>query len=214
MDGPRTTVAIQGYLDELARQPTATLADQAIRALLGRAVGRLHFLCTTMLYRKYPRLARAPLNLQSTELLSAVVERMLKAMREVRPGTVRQFFQIASQHMRWELNDVARRLDKEAQPVELNDALVAAPESNDSRISVGAHRVLEAIAGLPDDEREVFDLIRIQGLTQPEVAELLGVSVRTVQRRLGSSILILTDVLADLCPPELSALRPDSAGPD
>src|SRR5262249_48789611 len=114
MDAPRTTVAIQGYLDELAGQPANSAAEPMVRALLGRAVDRLHFLCTALLYRKYPRLARPPLNLQSTELLSAVVERMLKAMREVRPGTVRQFFQIASQHMRWELNDVARRLDEGA----------------------------------------------------------------------------------------------------
>jgi hypothetical protein len=36
------------------------------------------------------------------ELLSSVVERLLKAMREVRPPTVRQFFALANQHMRWE----------------------------------------------------------------------------------------------------------------
>ena len=52
-----------------------------------------------------------PLNLQAEEMLSAVVERLLKALREARPATVRQFFALASQHMRWELNDMARRLD-------------------------------------------------------------------------------------------------------
>jgi RNA polymerase sigma-70 factor (ECF subfamily) len=205
MDAPQTTVAIQGYLDRLARQPTDSAADPVVRALLERAVNRLHLLCAGMLYRKYPRLARPPLNLQSTELLSAVVERMLKAMRSVRPGTVRQFFQIASQHMRWELNDVARRLDESAQAVELRDEFAALPESSNSQISPSARRVLDAIGGLPDEEREAFDLIRIQGMGQSETAELLGVSVRTVQRRLANSILILTDTLADLCPPQLSA---------
>lgn len=204
MDALRTTVAIQGYLDELAGRQANSAAEPIIRDLMGRSLNRLHFLCTAMLYRKYQRLSRPPLNMQSTELLSAVVERMLKAMREVRPGTVRQFFQIASQHMRWELNDVARRLDESARTVELRDELVAAPESDDSRISPVARQILDAIAGLPDDEREVFDLIRIQGMTQSEVAELLGVSVRTVQRRLAGSILILTAALADLCPLELS----------
>ena len=33
-----------------------------------------------------------PLNLQPDELLGAVVERLLKAMREARPQTVREFF--------------------------------------------------------------------------------------------------------------------------
>ena len=46
-------------------------------------------------------------------MLSSVVDRLLKALREVRPTTVRQFFALANQHMRWELNDLARRLDKE-----------------------------------------------------------------------------------------------------
>ena len=44
-------------------------------------------------------------------LKSAVAERLLKAMREARPVNVRQFFALANQHMRWELNDLARRLD-------------------------------------------------------------------------------------------------------
>ena len=45
--------------------------------------------------------------------------------------------------------------------------------------------MLEAIDDLPEDEREVFDLVRIQGLTQAEAAEVLGVSAKTVQRRLN-----------------------------
>jgi RNA polymerase sigma-70 factor (ECF subfamily) len=212
MDAPRTTVAIQGYLDQLAGKSKNTAAEPLVRDLLGRAVNRLHLLCASLLYRKYPRLARPPLNLDSTELLSAVVERMLKAMRNVRPGNVRQFFQIASQHMRWELNDVARRLDKSAQVVELRDELVAAPQGSDSGVSPSAHRVIEAVEGLPDDEREVFDLVRIQGMTHPEAAALVGVSVRTVERRLASSILILSDALADLCPPELTADPDPTAG--
>jgi RNA polymerase sigma-70 factor (ECF subfamily) len=40
-----------------------------------------------------------------------VVERLLKALRAARPETVRQFFALAAQHMRWELDDLARRLE-------------------------------------------------------------------------------------------------------
>jgi RNA polymerase sigma-70 factor (ECF subfamily) len=47
--------------------------------------------------------------LQADELLSAVVERLLKALREARSATVRQFFTLAGQHARWELNGLARR---------------------------------------------------------------------------------------------------------
>ena len=42
-----------------------------------------------MLYRSYPRLTRPPLYLEADEMLGAVVERLLKALREARPRTVR-----------------------------------------------------------------------------------------------------------------------------
>ena len=42
--------------------------------------------------------------------------------------------------------------------------------------------------------------MRIQGLTQSEAAEVLGVSTKTVQRRLNRALLLLTKRLDDLCP--------------
>jgi len=197
MNAEPTTAAIQLYLDALAGgQP----AEPIIRALLDRAVRRLHLLCSSMLYRKYPRLTLPPLNLQPDEMVDAVVERLLKAMRTVRPQTVRQFFALVNQHMRWELNDLARRLDEEPKALELNEALVPTPRSSDSVLSTNARRMLSAIESLPDEEREIFDLVRIQGLTKPEAAEVLGVSAKTVQRRLNRSLLLLTKELDDLRP--------------
>src|SRR5690242_11274871 len=176
---------VQQYLDELAEVSGGASAEPIVRELLGRSVNRLHQLCTTMLYRSYPRLTRPPLNLQPDEMLSAVIERMLKAMREVRPHGVRQFFALANQHMRWELNDLARRLDKQAAAVQVRESFVAAPpESSASQISPSTRRILDAIENLPAEEREAFDLVRIQGMTQPEAADVLGVSAKTVQRRL------------------------------
>jgi hypothetical protein len=82
------------------------------RALLERAVSRLRILCAAFLHRKYPRLTQPPLNLETDELLDGVVAGLLTALQKVRPQTVRQFFALANQHMRWELNDLARRLDE------------------------------------------------------------------------------------------------------
>src|SRR5437660_1504908 len=98
-------------------------------------------------------------------MLGAVVEGLLKALRKVRPGTVRQFFALAGQHMRWQLNDLARRLDQQPAAVELREALVAAPAGSDSGLTPNGRRMLEAIDNLPEDEREAFSLVRIQGLT-------------------------------------------------
>ena len=60
-------------------------------------------------------------------MLGGVVEGLLKAMRSVRPQTVRQFFALANQHMRWQLNDLARRLDEQPAAVELREELRARP---------------------------------------------------------------------------------------
>jgi RNA polymerase sigma factor (sigma-70 family) len=198
----QTTTAVQRYLDELAGD---TPADPVVRALLDRAVRRLHHLCAALLYRNYPRLTHPPLNLGVEEMLSAVVERLIKALREARPKDVRQFFALACRHMRWELNDLARRLDEQTPAPDLDHELVAAPADSSSVLSPVGRRLIAAIDALPDTEREAFDLVRIQGMTQAEAATVLGVSAMTVKRRLNSGVQLLADALADLDPQGIDA---------
>ena len=200
MGESQTTAAVQRYLDALAGD---TPADPIVRALLDRAVRRLETLCAGMLSRGYPRLAQPPLNLQTEELLGAVVERLLKAMREIRPRTVREFFALANQHMRWELNDLARRLDERPTAIELDEGLVPAQASSQSALTPDGRRMLEAIESLPADEQETFCLIRIQGLTLGEAAEVLGVSTKTVKRRVNRGRMIVAERLSDLRPDTL-----------
>ena len=203
MDEDHTTAIVQRYLDELGSD---TSAEPIIRALLDKATGRLQMLCKHLLYRSYPRLTRPPLNLQAEELLSGVAERLLKSLRATRPQTVRQFFALANQHIRWELNDLARRLDEVPSTAQLADSAVPGPKSSDSVLSPMGRRMLEAIDNLPEEEQEVFGLVRIQGLAQTEVASILGVSTKTVQRRLNRSLLLLSERLRDLQPhPEQAA---------
>src|SRR5262245_22409789 len=52
----------------------------------------------------------------------------------------------------------------------------------------------------PQDEREAFDLVRIQGTSPSEAAEVLEVSVRTVNRRLHRGLQLLAATLGDLYP--------------
>jgi RNA polymerase sigma-70 factor (ECF subfamily) len=204
-----TTIVVERYLHELAAMPEDTPAEPIIRALLARSVDRLQTLCATLLYRQYPRLTKPPLNLDSDEMLSAVVERMIKALRQVRPGNVRQFFALANQHMRWELNDLARKLDAQTQAVQLTESAVPAPapaESMGSQTNQNIPRILAAIDGLPEEERETFYLVRVQGMSQPDAAGVLGVSTRTVQRRLVRTLTLLAEQLHDLGPSDTLAL--------
>jgi RNA polymerase sigma factor (sigma-70 family) len=199
-----TTAVVQRYLDALVEE---TPADPLIRALLDRAVGRLEMLCGCMLFRSYRRLTRPPLGLRTNELLGAVVERLLRALRAVRPRTARAFFALVNRHITWELNDLARRLDEQPDDVELRE--VPVPASSGSGLTPDARRILEAIDGLPADEREAFFLVRVQGLMQEEAAEVLGVSISTVQRRLYRAVSTLAKELDHLRPPLRGEARHD-----
>jgi RNA polymerase sigma factor (sigma-70 family) len=215
MNVEHTTAAVQRYLDDLAGgQP----AEPIVRALLDRSVRRLHALCRNLLYRQYRRLTLPPLNLEPDDLLGAVVERLLKAMRSQRPPTVRQFFGLVNQHMRWGLNDLCRRLDEQPAALPIDEAAVGAPPSGSaSSITPNHRRVLEAIDRLPEEEREVFGLVRIQGLTHAEAAEVTGVSTKTVQRRLNRAMVLLAKELEHLRPaaaaPHAGAAAADEVGP-
>jgi RNA polymerase sigma factor (sigma-70 family) len=198
MNDEPTTAVIQRCLEALQGDATA---EPLIRDLLARAVERLRLLCGSLLHRKYPRLTQPPLNLETDELLDGVVAGLLTALQKVRPETVRHFFALANQHMRWQLNDLARLLDKQPRAAELAESGVVAPAaSNESALGQDARRMLDAIEGLPEDDREIFELIRIQGLTLAEAAQLIGVSVKTVQRRLNRARLLLAEALSDLRP--------------
>src|SRR6516162_8276100 len=140
MDEAPTTVIIQRYLDAL---PGDAAAEPLIRELLQQAVGRLRLLCAKFLYKSYPRLARPPVNLETDELLGSVMAGLLPALRTIRPQTVRQFFALANQHMRWQLNDLARRLDERPAAALPEAGVAAPPDSTASGLTPDGRRMLE-----------------------------------------------------------------------
>ncbi len=52
------------------------------------------------------------------------------------------------------------------------------------------------IAGLPDKCREIFELNRFDGLKYGEIAEKLGISVKTVENQMSKALRILREKLA------------------
>ena len=66
MSDDHTTAVVQRYLNELAGDSPS---EPIVRALLDRAVRRLHLLCATLLRRSYPRLAQPPSNVQADEMI-------------------------------------------------------------------------------------------------------------------------------------------------
>jgi DNA-directed RNA polymerase specialized sigma24 family protein len=91
-------------------------------------------------------------------------------------------------------------LDKQPAAVELDEGQLPAPARSDSVLSPDSRRMLEAIDGLPADERETFDLVRMQGHTYAEAAERLRAAPKTVDRRLDPGLRRLTERISNLGP--------------
>ena len=197
MSEDQTTAAVQRYINALDGDAPA---DPIIRACLDRAAGRLEMLCAGMLYSSYP--PPHPAAAESGPRRAARGRGRAPAQgpaHDPPPNRARVFRTRQPAHA-WELNDLARRLDEHPADVELREELVPSPPSSGSVLSPDARRILVAIDALPDDEREAFSLVRIQALTQAEAAEVLGVSSKTVQRRLNRALLTLAARLGDLRP--------------
>ncbi len=60
--------------------------------------------------------------------------------------------------------------------------------------------VAQALAALSDPQREVFEMNRTRGLTYSEIAGLLGISVKSVEARMGRALKQLREHLARWLP--------------
>jgi RNA polymerase sigma-70 factor (ECF subfamily) len=63
------------------------------------------------------------------DVLDARADRLLKGLHEARPWTVRLLLAVANQHIRWELNDLARRLDNQRALAPMREGLAPSPAS-------------------------------------------------------------------------------------
>ena len=61
-------------------------------------------------------------------------------------------------------------------------------------------KIRQAIDNLPLERRKVFALSRYDGLTYPQIAEKLGISVKTVENQMGKALKSLREELADYLP--------------
>jgi len=182
--------------------------DAAARDELLRGVGRrLERLARKML-KGYPSVRRWA---DTGDVLQNATLRLLRALESVRPDSVRGFFGLAAEQLRRELLDLARHFYG-PEGVGANHASRAAsadggpaPEPPDRGDAPGELERWTAfhqgVACLPAEEREVVDLIFYHGWTQARVAELLQVTVRTVQRRWQSALRTLHRRLNDAAPP-------------
>lgn len=126
--------------------------------------------------------------------------RLHRALSGTKVESVRHFFNLAALQIRRELIDLARHhfgpegiasnhhTDHQA-PDEAGGSLHGrADEPEDLSHWTEFHKAVER---LPDDEREIVNLLFYEALTQDDAAKLLGVNVRTIKRRWQSARLKL-----------------------
>ncbi len=167
--------------------------DESARdELLSLASDRLTRLARKML-RSYPSVARWE---QTDDVLQNAALRLCRALKDLTPGSPRSFFNLAAVQIRRELIDMARHYQgpqglganhasrgggSEAAPGGPNDS--PATDTNEPAKLADWTEFHQQAEALPDEAREVFDLIWYQGLTQAEAAAVLGVTERVVRWR-------------------------------
>ena len=170
--------------------------------MLHAVYARLERLARKML-RRYPAVGRWE---ETGDLLHNAVPRLLRALREVEPASVRDFIGLAAEQMRRELLDLARHHHTRQMHGPSygagNDSGAAVPDPPDTAEDPDELEKWcafhEAVERLPAEEREVVGLIYYHGWTQAEAAEHLRVSKRSVQRHWSAAMLKLHALLKDL----------------
>jgi RNA polymerase sigma-70 factor (ECF subfamily) len=153
--------------------------------------------------RNYPRLRRWE---DTGDVFQTAVIRLYQSLTKVRPESVQDYFGLAATQVRRTLIDLARHhygplgqatrhysdpaTSLRPPVVEQQAASVDQPETLDAWA-----RFHGAVDSLPENERKVFELYWYGGLPSAEIAELLGVSVPTVKRRLRSARISLAEAL-------------------
>lgn len=184
---------------------TANRADVSAREQVLQAVSeRMDNLARTMLHSNR-RVARWD---QTQDIAQMARVKLWKALGEAEITDLRHLLNIAAMHIRNTLKDQYRKYDgaegighnhfsegRLGQSVQSDcqlSPLATAGEYDEGIESLELHELVER---LPAEERETFDLLYYNGMSQVEAAATLGVAEKTIQRRWRRARLALAELL-------------------
>ena len=173
-----TTDRLQVCLDRLQAGDR-----DALEELLQHSMTRLHLLVRKML-RGFPEVRRWQ---DSDDVLQEVLLRLQRTLTSIPVPTVLDYVRLACTQIRRELIDVVRHVKGAAGPNTTlgNTGAVnfgAGGSSNEAEKLAGWGEFHRQIELLSEQDRQLFDLLWYQGLTQEEAATVLKVAVKTVAR--------------------------------
>jgi RNA polymerase sigma factor (sigma-70 family) len=196
---------------------TARLVDllrrgdsEARSRLVEHACERLRRLASRML-DGYPGVRRWE---QTDDVLHNALIRLCRALEATPPESARHFYNLAALQVRRELIDLAHHHQgpQGHGAKHHTDGGGKAPDDQGGALSVraddaggpssleGWRLFHERVEALPEEEREIFDLLWYEGLSQEEAAAVLGASVRTVKRRWQSARMMLFEAMGGAPP--------------
>ena len=167
--------------------------------LIEHALDRLRRI-TRHMFRRSPHL-RGPDD--TDDVLQKACLRLHTALTSAQPASVAAFFGLAVRQVRWVLLDILRQLPARdvvifpgRDPPSTHKKVPEPhdPEGEPSSIAEWTE-FHQAVERLPDEVRQVFEQVWYCGFTQQETADLLDLSLRTVQRRWTTARLQLQRML-------------------
>jgi RNA polymerase sigma-70 factor (ECF subfamily) len=203
MDESPTIVKIENLITRLRRGDAAARDE-----LLECAWRRLERLARKML-GTFPVVRRRE---GTGDICNGAAVRLLSALDQRPPDDTLHFFRLAAMQIRRELLDLARHHKNRPDLISLHSPV--GRSDSDGPVDLdpadgGSHdpnrleswtRLHEAIGNLPDKPRAVCELVWYHGLSQAEIAQLLGVCVKTVKNHWMEARLRLCDELGGRMP--------------
>jgi RNA polymerase sigma factor (sigma-70 family) len=201
-DRPDHTTQIQALIDRLMA------GDESARAELVQCTWDRLLRLTHHISMDFPPVRRWE---QTDDIFQNASIRIWKALEKVPLQNARHFLRLAAEKIRFELIDLARhyqgpmgqgrnlqtqspaRASQTSHPTPIDKAAAKDDPSQAAQWS-DIHTQVEK---LPDELKEVFDLLWYHDLQQKEVADMLDVDVRTIKRRWRQARLQLQTLLTD-----------------
>ena len=138
---------------------------------------------------------------ETDDVLQNAMVRLHRSLAQVKPESPRQFYGLAATQIRRELIDLARHFAG-AEGIGANhhtDDGEGISQSTDTghepETTERWTEFHEAVEQLPNEQRAAVDLLWYEGISQPEAARVLEVSLATLKRRWQAARLQLSEQL-------------------